>query len=588
MIGSMQTPDTSPLINWIAASLRWLVLLSMAVSLALRAPLPPVLTAALILVAVWNILQSTLAAANRRIAAHPFTVVLSDALIAWALFYLSGLLNGGLGWAGLLPVFSASLYFQYPGALIASVVSALGQGLLASLQVSTPAAVLFAITLLPLYLFTGLLVSFLGKQLVRRQKPEPKSAPPEPGSTASSDQERRRAIFNLLSALSSTLNYQRVLDTAVEMSASALLPFDPTAAQLVSAAFLFQKAEPEETVLALASATGIAQADFRTTLPGTSGLLGRTIDEGVAQHARDLSSDPELGQLISLHACNSAYCIPLRTGLDTCGVLLFAHPKASFFSPEIREVLDLVGKQATAALDNASLYQDLAQEKERMMELQEETRKKMASDLHDGPTQSVAAMAMRVNFARRLIERDPKAAAEELYKIEDLAHRTTKEIRHMLFTLRPLVLESQGLIPALQSMADKMAETYNQKVLIQADPSLVERLEMNKQGVIFYLAEEAVNNARKHAQAEHIWVALKQVVDGLAMLEIADDGVGFDVEAVKASYESRTSLGMVNMRERTELLNGRLNILSSPGHGTRVQVFIPLNEETADRLRRGL
>jgi signal transduction histidine kinase len=81
-----------------------------------------------------------------------------------------------------------------------------------------------------------------------------------------------------------------------------------------------------------------------------------------------------------------------------------------------------------------------------MMDIQEEARKKIARDLHDGPTQSIAAIAMRVNFARRLMERDFKAASEELYKIEELARRTTKEIRHMLFTLRPLVLESQGLV----------------------------------------------------------------------------------------------------------------------------------------------
>jgi signal transduction histidine kinase len=193
---------------------------------------------------------------------------------------------------------------------------------------------------------------------------------------------------------------------------------------------------------------------------------------------------------------------------------------------------------------------------------------------------------MRVNFARRLMERDPSAAAEELYKIEELARRTTKEIRHMLFTLRPLVLESQGLVPALESMADKMKETYNQNVIIQADPRVVEALEVGKQAVVFYIAEEAANNARKHAQAAHIWVRLKMLREGLSLLEIEDDGAGFSVSSVDSSYASRGSLGMVNMRERAELINGVLRLDSAEGRGTRVQVVIPLTEEAAERIRQ--
>ena len=186
------------------------------------------------------------------------------------------------------------------------------------------------------------------------------------------------------------------------------------------------------------------------------------------------------------------------------------------------------------------------------------------------------------------MERDEKAAADELYKVEELARRTTKEIRHMLFTLRPLVLESQGLIPALESMAEKMHETYNQTVIIDADQDIISQMEIGKQGVIFYIAEEAVNNARKHAQADHIWVRLKDAGENLAVLEIEDDGVGFDLNAVDSSYENRGSLGLVNMRERTELVNGYLKIDSLVGRGTKISVLIPLTEEAADRIRRKL
>jgi signal transduction histidine kinase len=194
---------------------------------------------------------------------------------------------------------------------------------------------------------------------------------------------------------------------------------------------------------------------------------------------------------------------------------------------------------------------------------------------------------MRINIARRMLQKDAQSADNELQRIEELAQRTTKEIRHMLFTLRPLVLESQGLVAALTTMADKMRETFNQNVTINVDETLLEQLEMGKQGVIFYIVEEAVNNARKHARAETIAVSLKRLDPGLVLLEIADNGVGFDVQAVNLAYDKRGSLGMVNLRERTELVNGLLHIDSAPGKGTRVQVFIPLTDEAADRLHRG-
>jgi signal transduction histidine kinase len=293
--------------------------------------------------------------------------------------------------------------------------------------------------------------------------------------------------------------------------------------------------------------------------------------------------------LLALHNSQSIYCFSLRTGFNVYGVLIFGHPEPKYFSKDRREVLDIIGQQATSAIQNARLYQDLADEKERMAEAQEEARKKLARDLHDGPTQSVAAIAMRVNLARRMLERDMGSTAEELVKIEDLARRTTKEIRHMLFTLRPLVLESQGLIAALEQMAEKMKETFGQEVLIQVDQKLADDIEMGKKGIIFYLAEEAVNNARKHAQSPRIYVRLIPVKrePEIAWLQIADEGLGFDVDAITKSYDKRGSLGMVNLRERTELVNGLLQIDSAPGKGTRVNVYIPLSEEAADKLHHG-
>jgi signal transduction histidine kinase len=401
------------------------------------------------------------------------------------------------------------------------------------------------------------------------------------------ERERMHALYHLISALTATLNYQRILDNVLDLSANVLGSSHAPSDRLISAVLLYSRNNGTHPELNVGSARRFTNADARITLPGTTGLIGRAIDECVAVFSKNITQDPELSRIVALRSCKVAYCIPLRAGLNTYGVLLFAHPDPEYFTPDRREILEIIGTQAVIAIQNASLYRDLEQEKERMLEIQDEARKKLARDLHDGPTQSVAAIAMRVNFARRLMERDAKAAAEELFKVEDLARRTTKEIRHMLFTLRPLVLESQGLLAALEAMAEKMRETYNQNVIISADPNIITELEMGKQAVIFYIAEEAVNNARKHAQAANVWVRLKEVEKELALLEVEDNGVGFNVGAVDAFYDQRGSLGMVNMRERAELINGIFRIDSAEGHGTRIRVLIPLSEEASDRLRAG-
>jgi len=431
----------------------------------------------------------------------------------------------------------------------------------------------------------SLSLSALGGQSLVRQKIWSRLLASS-GILSQVQRERRRQVYNLIIELSASLNVHQVFEKALDLSSDILSQLTLRASRMVAGVFIFNQESPPR--LELVSQRGFVQSDLPLAIHGTTGFFKALLEDGQPSLTRNFHTDEELSQVISLQKCRSLYAVPLRSGLDTYGLLLYAHPEAHFFTKEVCEVLDIVGSQTMIAMQNARLYQDLEREKERIMEIQEEARKKMARDLHDGPTQSIAAIAMRVNFARRLLERNPQTAAEELYKIEEMARRTTKEIRHMLFTLRPLVLESQGLSAALQSMADKMFETYGQKVIIEASPDCVEQLEAGKQAVVFYIAEEAVNNARKHAHAEHIWVRLKTLHKEFALLEIEDDGVGFDVQQVNSAYEQRSSLGMVNMREHAELVEGILRIDSAPQRGTRVQVVIPLTDEAALKLHRGL
>lgn len=584
----MRTAETPTLVDWINVSLRWLSLLAFVVAITTNSSLSLELALVLLGASLWNFVLTFLVTFNQRLRAHRFQVLVGDLVIAGLIFFFAGGPEGNVGWVGLLPVLTASLYFQIRGALLVPLLTLIIQGSLALLSHEILPVLIFLGTLLPLYLLVGLLVGGLSGRLLSLLEQVQRNQMLTRREADRTDRERNQAIYKLISALNASLNYQRVLETALDLGYSTLATNHESNNRLVSSVLLYTRTEGNGTELRVGAARRFTSADMRICLPGTKGLIGQSIDDAEPRSVKNPTKDPELSRIVAVRSCKSAYCIPLSTGLDTYGVLLFAHPEEDYFTPERREILDIIGNQAVVAMQNARLYHDLELEKERMTEIQEEARKKLARDLHDGPTQSVAALAMRVNFARRLMERDPRAAADELFKVEDLARRTTKEIRHMLFTLRPLVLESQGLVAALQSMGEKMHETYAQHVVIEADPEIVSQIEVGKQGVIFYIAEEAVNNARKHAEAANVWVRLKEMAKDVALLEIEDNGVGFDLTSVDASYDNRGSLGMVNMRERTELLNGVLQIDSAEGRGTRIRVIIPLTEDTAERIRRGL
>jgi signal transduction histidine kinase len=577
MVRKFETPYMA---DWFAISFRWIMLVGLIVSLGRGERLDLESSWPLGLLIVWNLANTALTSANVRVRYHRFLNLFADLFLAGAFFWVQGGLHGPAAWSGLLPILTGSIYFEFFGSLVSAI-------LIAAFTIYTGVKfdhdLSFAYGMAALMMIMGLVFGFLGKRLVVYMRKNREVWLGEEERKQVIQTERMRAIYELTSTLSSTLSYKRVLESALNMSANALNP-DPeqlVSDPLVGAVMLFNGGK-----LRVGSARRFTSADMRVTFDGAEGVLKKALDEGESVLFKDIGYDAELGRVIALRNCTSGFCFPLRSGFNVYGVLLFAHPNPDYFNDERRNLLEIIGKQAVIAIQNARLYQDLVEEKERMIEVHEEARKKLARDLHDGPTQSVAAMAMRLNITKRMLSKDINAATEEIVKLEELAHRTTKEIRHMLFTLRPLILESQGLTAALQSMADKMQETFGQKVTINVEDRVVNQLEMGKQGVIFYIIEEAVNNARKHASAETIAVRLRQMDVGIALLEIVDNGLGFDVKAVTQAYDQRanSSLGMVNLRERAELVNGLFQLDSAPGKGTKVQVYIPLTEEAADRL----
>jgi signal transduction histidine kinase len=578
----MRSSNTPFITDWFVIFLRWLFLLGVIVSLALGNQLLIRPNLIVIGLACWNTAMSLLAGLNRRLTRHREINLGIDLLLSGAYFLAAGGLASSASWIVFLPLITATLYFELIGALLSALLMAAVQIGVTISQTSSPRPLLIlAGSVLSTFLVSGIF-GFLSLRLVQTIRRERQKQLELEQKKIHVENDRLRAIYALTSTLTATLNYQRVLDTVLDLSLSVLSlePDAPPDDRLICAVLLFSKND----TLEVGSARRLAPADMRVVLNGQKGAIAQAIENSKPLLLKEIKTDPELTHFVAFMNCSEIYCFPLRSGFNAYGVLLFGHPESRYFSPARCELLDILGNQAVVAIQNARLYQDIVDERERMIEVQEEARKKLARDLHDGPTQSVSAIAMRVNLAQRMLSKNPAAASDELGRIEDIARRTTKEIRHMLFTLRPLVLESQGLVAALHSIAEKTKETYQQNVIIKVDESILESLEIGRQGVIFYIVEEAINNARKHAKAAHIWVTMRPVEKDLALLEIQDDGIGFDVAAVTRSYDQRGSLGMVNLRDRTELVNGLLNVQSTPGKGTRVQVYIPLTEESADRL----
>jgi signal transduction histidine kinase len=597
----MRNSDSPYLADLFAISLRWLALFGLTISLGstgglalgARGSLIPLPLIILSLPALWNGFVSAMAIVNRRFYWHRQINVALDILFSLAIFIVAGGLSSGVFWVALLPLFSAAIYFEARGALVVAVLISLFQAGYTYLVSSQHFNMMTVGIMTGFNTITGSIVAVSSTPLVRRLRSSYQSTMNQRRESEwkaqRQEHDRMRALFSLIETLSATLNYQTVLETVLDSAIAALGERGGTADGLIGSVLLFGNNQ----TLEIKAARGFISRDSAIALPAEKGALRETLQHGGIHLLEMPGEDPELGKLATMQKQGSALCLPLIRAMNAYGVVLFAHASHNFFTPERVETLQMLSNQAIIALQNASLYQDLAREKERIVQTQEEAQKKLARDLHDGPTQSVAAIAMRIEIARKMLEKSAKLegvkeAAEELTRIEDLARRTTQEIRHMLFTLRPLVLESEGLEAALQAIAEKVFELYQQNVVIDADPYAIQQMDATRQSVVFYLVEEAVNNARKHAEAAEIRVRIKfpPNEDCIVVLEILDNGKGFDVGSIMNSYDRRGSLGMINLRERADLVNGVLKIDSVEGKGTRILVLLPLTEDAADRLNR--
>jgi len=220
--------------------------------------------------------------------------------------------------------------------------------------------------------------------------------------------------------------------------------------------------------------------------------------------------------------------------------------------------------------------QQLHQLRLRIIEAQEEERRRLAREIHDGPAQAMANIVMQADFCLKLLELAPTKLSEELLSLQKVIRECLKEIRKVIFDLRPMVLDDLGLVPALR----KYLEEYQEQTGLAVDFNFLgeeRRLDKRIEVALFRIIQESLRNVQKHAGAQKVAVKLEILPQRVNVL-IKDNGCGFDVDEVLSGRREGT-YGLIGIRERVQLLDGQLSIRANRGQGTSIMVNIPLGGE---------
>ncbi|MGC8836811.1 MAG: GAF domain-containing protein [Anaerolineae bacterium] len=370
----------------------------------------------------------------------------------------------------------------------------------------------------------------------------------------------------------STFDLGQLLDETTEVAT--------TIVNAAAASLMLIDTETNELVFEYA--IGEKSAEVRKLRIGLNeGIAGWVATHGQPVIVNDVQKDPRFLDRVDKQSgftTRSIAAVPLEIRGRTIGVLEVLNKlDASGFDTEDLSMLQSIAAQAAIAIDNARLYQSLREERDKIIKAQEDVRRELARNLHDGTVQLLAAIGMGLDHVERLLEVKPDAVYAELDALRRLVRQATKETRLLLFELRPVILETQGLVAALQSYVEQLQGSEEFEVSLEV-VNFHERLPLQVEGTVFSIIQEAVNNIKRHAKAQHVWLRLEAQGEEL-VVTVRDDGVGFNVAAVEKDYDKRRSFGLLNMKERSALIDGTLTIesaTSGPDRGTQVTLRVPL------------
>lgn len=379
-------------------------------------------------------------------------------------------------------------------------------------------------------------------------------------------------FYQVAQVMASTYELDKVVGDTLELAMAML---DASAAAL-----LMIDEEKQELLYAF---THGDRGDF---MRGRRTKLGQGLPGWVAKHgkpliANDAHNDPRSSVTVDTWIGipnRSVVCVPVQSRGKNIGVLQVLNKRSQAgFDAEDLSLMIMAANQAAIAIENNQLYQSLRDEQDRIIQAQENVRRQVARNLHDGTVQFLSAISMGIDHLERLLGIKPEAAMSELAALRDLTRQATKQARLALFELRPLILETQGLVPALEAYVQQLQDNEAFDAHFQAADDLP-KLTSSVSATVFSIVQEAVTNAKKHAAPADVWLRLSRENGGLRVV-VEDNGTGFDPGEVEEGYDRRGSIGLLNMRERAELIDGQVEIQSSttsPGAGTRVILNVSL------------
>jgi signal transduction histidine kinase len=276
----------------------------------------------------------------------------------------------------------------------------------------------------------------------------------------------------------------------------------------------------------------------------------------------DLFSDTLTGEV--LQASRTLMCVPLAVKGEVIGMLVLGHHQPNYWGEEAKELVQAFANQAAVAIVNAELYEQAG----KTAALEERTR--LARDLHDSATQALYSATLFSEAGKELAEAgDIDSARHYLTRVGEVVHQALKDMRLLVFQLRPPILEKEGLVMAIQHRLDAVEKRAGVDARLIHDqlPSLSDPVSEE----LYNITIEALNNVIRHAEANEVKITIRcdeAVVD----LEVCDNGRGFDP---KAAYSSG-GMGLANMAERAAKLDANLTIDSNLDHGSCIQVIVPL------------
>lgn len=324
----------------------------------------------------------------------------------------------------------------------------------------------------------------------------------------------------------------------------------------------------------------------RIELAVGEGVAGWVADRGEpAVIAEDKISDPRYRYIPALRGeeYTSMVSVPVVTPRGRLVGVLNAHTRLrrDFTSADV-DLLRSVAGLVAGAIENARLHQRLTEREEALerfaeqtVEWQENESRRLAGEIHDGISQRIVSLFFHLSAAADAIPAAPDVAAAQVARAQELAAAALEETRTAIAGLRPPVLDDLGLAASLESLGHAFPQL---DVQVEAeDRRLAEHVEM----AVYRTAQEALQNVAKHAQARCVRIRLS-VPGERVVLEVSDDGAGFHVGGAGEAPPARpgepgpTGFGLSGMRERAELLGGKLDVTSAPGRGTTVRLVLPL------------